>query len=156
MALSRSRGRYTCEFLRRRVADVSSMLDTVGFFTRSIEVACRVSKAWLGNKVPTDPSARPSKLLWPKDLFPMDNHVYEQAMETFVDRLAKFMKVRSTQLDLKRMWSNSGRGDGRSLEQYLHQVGKSPSSRAPTLTDRLDYRPYPTVRLLPQWTSISG
>ena len=80
-----------------------SNLDTVGFLTRSIQLACRVSEVWLANKVPMDPDARPARLLWPKDLFPIENEVFEEAIETFVSLLEKFMKVKSVQVNLQEM-----------------------------------------------------
>ena len=57
----------------------------------------------------------------------MNNKVYEEAIEKFVSRLEKFLNVKSLKIDLKEMWKNSGMGDGRSLEQYLHYVGTNPS-----------------------------
>ena len=61
-------------------------------------------------------------LLWPRDLFRYAKKKFEEAIEAFVSLLELFMGIRSTSIDIGEMWKRCGKGEGRSLDEFLHNV----------------------------------
>ncbi|KAI4614784.1 uncharacterized protein J4E87_009379 [Alternaria ethzedia] len=98
---------------------VSAELDTVGFFTRSIQMATTISQTLCARQVTKKPRAAAIELLYPTDIFSGCHNKYLSHTGRFIRHLEDFLQVKRKKLDVDGIFRRQSMAGGTSLKNYL-------------------------------------
>jgi len=120
-ALRLSKGRLPLEGM----VPTFDRFDTQCIFARDINKLDTILQVWLDNCDIAKPKANmPKRLLYPVDLFPVDNEVQMQHVKSFVKDFSDYLQAPVTEIDLSLEWERSHPEsvDEDSLDGYLSEV----------------------------------
>ncbi|KAH6872313.1 amidase signature domain-containing protein [Alternaria rosae] len=98
---------------------VSKLIDTVGFFTRSIQIATALSRTLGARDITSNLCAASIELLYPTDVFSGSDEMYLSHIEPFIRHLEEFLQAKRKKLDVDGLFRQQAVVGGSSLKEYL-------------------------------------
>ena len=130
-------------FTLPKLTFVDSVLDTVGFFTRSAQLAAAIARTLYTPESTTNSCPVSIELLYPKDVFEAYPPIYKNYAEPFIRHFENFLNVKRSEFNLHGLFKEQRVAKGNTLSDYLKTVFSSQVHvRAPKADRSLDHRPY--------------
>ncbi|KAK6520447.1 hypothetical protein TWF506_000703 [Arthrobotrys conoides] len=105
------------------VMPYSSVMDTMGFFTRDIRNFQHLQKVWYNKKGQSRQNSKPSKIVVPNGVLDSLPTSKRSIIAEFIEDAKTSTGIPVTELDVNKLWNSSGLAPGNvSYTEYLHST----------------------------------
>ncbi|KAH8803379.1 amidase signature domain-containing protein [Xylogone sp. PMI_703] len=101
------------------VVPVSDIMDTIGLFTRNIQLATTAAKVLCGSDLIKNICPASFKILYPTDVSESSPPEYRAYIEPFICKLEEFLKVNRSKIDIGSKFKEQSIAGGSSMQDYL-------------------------------------